>query len=334
MNQFDANRVLVTGATGFIGKSLCEYLLTCGFKVRALTRQNTFSCVQEKNNYEWVMGDITKPETLKKLCEDVDIVFHLAGFAHAYEEENPEFNNIHQKVNYQGTVNILNESISAGIKRFIYFSSVKAGASSDNCIDEDCTAQPNDAYGLAKRQAEQIVLSLCEANGITPIILRPTLVYGPGVKGNLAAMIKGISRGYFPTPPSIQNYKSMVSIDDLCRVAFLASQAENPHNKIYIVTDDIPYSTAQITQNIRNALGKKKSKFYCPLWVWITLAKAGDIVQKITHKRFPINTQAVKKLFSSALYCSCYIKNELHFEPRLTLSDVLPSMIKVKNSND
>jgi Nucleoside-diphosphate-sugar epimerases len=271
---------------------------------------------------------------LKCLCDDIDIVFHLAGFAHAYEEENPEFNNIHRQVNYQGTVNILNESIRAGIKRFIYFSSVKATASSDNCIDEDWTAQPSDAYGLAKRQAEHVVLSLCETNNITPVILRPALVYGPGVKGNLAAMIRGVSKGYFPTPPPIQNYKSMISIDDLCHAAFLASQSENPRNKIYILTDGISYSTAQITQSIRVALGKKKSKFYCPLWVWNVLAKAGDIVQRATGRRFPVNTQAVKKLFSSALYRSIYIKNDLKFEPKLTLSDMLPSIMKVRSTHD
>src|SRR3990167_6615567 len=108
MNQVKMQTALVTGATGFIGKTLSAYLSENGFQVRALTRQLQ-PILADKNDIEWVVGDITKPETLFGVCDDIDIVFHLAGFAHAFEEENPEFKNFHQQVNHQGTVNILNE---------------------------------------------------------------------------------------------------------------------------------------------------------------------------------------------------------------------------------
>lgn len=318
---------LVTGATGFIGKALCVYLFENEFKVHALTRQlNHYT--KEKNQYEWIVGDITKPDTVINICDEIDIVFHLAGFAHAYEEENSNFSNLHQQVNYEGTVNILNEANRAGVKRFIYFSSVKACAESDSMIDETFTLLPTGAYGIAKREAENFVLSFCTENNILPIILRPTLVYGAGVKGNLSAMLKGISKGYFPMPPPIKNHKSMVSLDDLCRAALLAATIENPKKSIFIVTDGVAYSTVKMVKMMRKALGKKNTKLYLPFWAWCGLAKVGDFIQLIIKKRMPINTHAVKKLFSNAAYSSQYIKNELQFEPQFTLQDVLPSMIR------
>lgn len=324
--------VFVTGATGFVGKRLCAYLIDNGFKVRALTRQLN-PALHYNSKIEWVVGDVTKPHTLLNICDQVSIVFHLAGFAHAYEEENPAFALLHQQVNHQGTIHILNEAKRAGVKRFVYFSSVKACGSSDACIDETWTQYPTDAYGIAKREAENAVLQYCKESDILPIILRPTLVYGVGVKGNLSAMIKGVSKGYFPVPPPVQNRKSMVSVDDLCRVALLAAKAENLQHHIFIVSDNNFYSTYQMVQMIRAELGKKKSKLYLPLWVWILLAKIGDCLQWMIKKRMPINTQAVKKLFSNAAYCSQTIKNELQFEPKMTLQDALPLMIRANKAN-
>src|SRR3990167_10998927 len=138
---------LITGATGFIGNTLCAQLINAGFYVRALTRQLSLT-PKEKNNIGWVCGDVTKPPTLTGVCADIDVVFHCAGFAHAFEEENPNFATLHQQVNYQGTVNLLNEAIAAGVKRFIYFSSIKACADASVPVDETWEAWPSDAYGI------------------------------------------------------------------------------------------------------------------------------------------------------------------------------------------
>src|SRR3989338_7187873 len=154
---------LVTGATGFIGKALRVYLSENGYYVRALTRQLQPD-LQSKNYIEWIVGDITQPETLLGVCDDVDTVFHLAGFAHACEEENVEFKNLHQKENYKGKINILTEAKRAGVKRFIYFSSVKACAECDQICDETWEHWPTDAYGIVKREAENTVLSFSKEN--------------------------------------------------------------------------------------------------------------------------------------------------------------------------
>src|SRR3990167_4846944 len=317
MDACNKKTALVTGATGFIGKALCSYLLQNGFYVRALTRQMS----QLNSQCEWVYGDITKSDSLNNLCDGIDVVFHLAGYAHAYEEANIDFKIFHETINLQGTINIIHESKRAGIKKFIFFSSVKACADANAFMDDTWNKRPTDAYGLAKRQAEEAVLS----SGLDAIILRLPLVYGVGVKGNLAAMLQGIARGYFPTPPPVQNQKSMISLNDLCRVALLAATVEKTEQKIFIITDGIFYSTYDMVQMMRRALNKRKITLHLPLWCWYAFAKVGDCVQWVIQKRFPINTKAVKKLFSSATYSSAYTKKELQFEPQFTLKDILPA---------
>lgn len=309
---------LVTGATGFIGKRLCAYLLENGFKVRALSRQPNYS-----KQITWHRGDVTEPVSLLGICDDVDVIFHLAGFAHAFDEENPQFAIQHHKTNYEGTVYLLNEAKRAGKNRFIYFSSIKACAESDVCLDENWDALPTCAYGAAKRMAEEAVLALSD----DPIILRPTLVYGAGCKGNLAAMIKGIAKGYFPPPPRIDNRKSMIALDDLCKAALLAAFIEKPNQKIFILTDTISYSTFKIYHAIRAALHKKSINIYMPFLFWRLFSTIGDLVEKLSGKRLPINSQAVKKLFGNAEYCSLYCNSVLNFKPQLTLQAVLPEMI-------
>ena len=103
---------------------------------------------------------------------------------------------------------------------------------------------------------------------------------------------------------------------------------KNPLQKIYIVSDGVAYSTFQIHQMILAALGKRKVELYLPLFIWNGLAKIGDILQKIIHRRLPMSSVVFKKLFSNAAYCSQYAKNELQFDPQFTLPDVLPLIIK------
>lgn len=323
MNLQKTKTVLVTGATGFVGTALCAYLYQQGFHVRALTRKKE-PC---NENYEWIYGDITQPDTLINCCHNIDIVFHAAGFAHAYEESNHSFKEAHEAINHQGTINILLEAKRSAVSRFIFFSSIKACADAVQCVDETWNHYPTDAYGIAKRKAEEFILSFCAENKIMPIILRPSLVYGEGVKGNLAMMIKGIQKGYFPLPPNICNHKSMVSLNDLCRIALLSATVQPSQQKIFIVTDGVHYSTRNMVMMIRNALGKKQRNYYLPLWVWYLFAKIGDCAQFIFRKRFPLNTQAVKKLFSNNAYCSKYTKEILQFEPQHTLQDILPIML-------
>lgn len=328
-----APKALLTGATGFIGQFLVQQLLSEGYQIRTVTRDLSQSYVAQHPEFDWIEADIANPEQLKGVCEGIDFVFHLAGFAHAWGEEDPNFRRQQYLVNFEGTINLANEAVSAGVKRFIYFSSIKVCASSEDCVDETWKDTPHSLYGQVKYQAEQALLAIGHKSSMVPIILRPALVYGPGWKGNLAMMLKAIDKGYFPPPPPVAQRKSMVSVTELCQVARKAAVVAVPEHRIFIVSDGYDYSISEIYQWMRKALGKRKNHLYLPMCTWKLLAVLGNIAQKVLRKRLPINSEALHKLFGNMSYRSVYIAEELGFVPHVTLDKILPEIIEEYRRN-
>lgn len=220
------------------------------------------------------------------------------------------------------------EARRAGVKHFIYFSSVKAVADSPHEINEQWENEPGTPYGIAKRKAEKFLLAEGQKNNIAISILRPALVYGPGCKGNLHAMLRAIDKNYFIPVPATANRRSMISIGDVCSAAILSAiHRDKANGKIYFVTDGIDYSTHQLYVLMRKALGKAIPKWHLPLSGFKFLGLLGDMGEKILKKRLPFNTESMVKLFDSAAYNSQLIQNELGFKPKDTLSKCLPEMV-------
>lgn len=319
--------VLITGATGFIGSALAAYFYTQGMHVRALTRDLMHPFVRQNPQYEWVCADLLDHDSLISICDGIDFVFHLAGFAHASKNQDPAFQKKHHDLNYHSTVTLAKIAASVNVKRFIFFSTVKACADSSGYIDESWQAYPTDAYGIAKRSAEEILLTISAETKMDIVILRLSLVYGVSWKGNLAVMLKAIDKNWFPPIPAINNQKSMVSLHDVCLAAKCAAFAELKSNRIFIVTDGHYYSTRAIYELMRKALGKRQSQWAMPLRIWRFLGKFGDLFQKIIHRELPINSEAVEKLFGSAKYRSLYAENEIGFIPQFTFESTLPEIV-------
>ena len=148
--------ILVTGATGFIGQHLVSALLEQGASVIALSRRPPSEGVQK---YKTVVGDLTRPVTLGGICHGMDIVFHLGGYAHAVDQLDGKSEEINWQVTVEGTRALVEQSIKAGVGRFLFFSSVKAmGEGGEDCIDEATEGQAVTSYGKAKREAEKLVL--------------------------------------------------------------------------------------------------------------------------------------------------------------------------------
>jgi UDP-glucose 4-epimerase len=318
------NKVLVTGATGFIGSFLVHELLRQNYQVRALVRSNASSLPTAVEKFT---GDLTQPATLINCCENIDTVFHLAGYAHSFQEGDPSFAAKHQAVNFQGTQNIFNEAVRSGVRKLVYFSSVKAVADSNDNIDEQWQQEPESPYGIAKRNAEKFLLTLGAAHDMHVCILRPALVYGPGCKGNLQAMLRAIDKNYFIPVPAISNRRSMISLPDICQAALLAANHPQAKNKIYFVTDGIEYSTRQLYLAMRQALNKSIPKWHLPLAGFKMLGHIGDMAQKILRRRMPFNSESIGKLFDSAAYNSQLIQQELGFKPAFDLKKCLPDII-------
>lgn len=317
-------KILVTGASGFIGKILCDKLLKQGLYVRTLIRRNISG---ESDN---VNLDLTSDSFPNEICTNIDTVFHLAGKAHALAEVAQDIDE-YRLINADATRKLLEAARQSGVKRFIYFSSVKAVGDGDWLpMDESVNSPADTPYGQSKYAAEQLVLH----GGYVPhpVVIRPCMVYGNTDKGNLPRMIEAIRKGVFPPIPEVHNKRSMVHVEDVVRAAILAAEKPEAAGQVYIVLDGHSYSTRQIYDWIRECLGKTPSSLTMPLALLRAMAKAGDGIGKLRGRRFMFDSDALEKLVGSAWYSSAKIERELGFKPMHDLRSSLPEIVRYLES--
>jgi len=218
--------------------------------------------------------------------------------------------------------------VDAGVKRFIFVSTVKAmGECTDGCVDESSPARPSSVYGQAKLAAEGLVLEAGRTSGMHVSVLRLPIVYGRDNRGNIPRMIAAIDRGRFPPLPEVHNKRSMVHVDDVVQALLLVAQHDVANGKTYLVTDDQQYSTQQIERLVRMALGRAIPQWSVPQIALRLAARLGDLMENVLGRRLPLDSSVLEKLLGSACYKCDKIKNELGFRPRYTLADALPEMI-------
>jgi UDP-glucose 4-epimerase len=318
--------ILVTGASGFIGQRLCRHLQEAGRVVQALVRHPATGPWSEMFPVELGVDQI--PPALFATPK-VDTVFHLAGKAHAISEVSGDAAEYH-RVNVDGTRLLLEAALKAGVQRFVYFSSVKALADpGEQCVDEDWHPAPAaDIYGRSKYEAEQLVLAAGRASNMHVCCLRPALVYGPGVKGNLLRMMQAIEAGRFPPVPDTGNRRSLVHVEDLIRAAMLAADKPAANGKIYIVTDGRQYSIREMYVMMAATLGRKVPFWTIPAWVLGGVGHIGDLVGRVRGRHFPLDSAAVARLLGSACYSSRKIARELGYRPTRDLFSTLPEMVE------
>lgn len=319
--------VLVTGASGYIGRRLVNVLLRQGVAVRAVARDAArIKALWPAAEIEAVSADLARPQTLAGVCDDVHTVFHLASSA---DESSVNANQALAGGTVVGTRMLLADAVRGGAKRFIFMSSVKAmGEGGQACLTETSPALPVSSYGRAKHAAEHLVFEAGRRHGLHVCALRLPLVYGGGdSKGNLPRMIAAIDRGRFPPLPETGNKRSMVHVDDVVQATLLAAERPQANGQLYLVTDGRDYSTREIYLNICSALGKSPPCWVLPLACLRVAAKLGDGVGFITRRGFPINSETVEKLTGSAWYSPDKIRRELDFRPAHTLIDALPEMV-------
>jgi len=322
--EIDLKKVLLSGASGFIGHRLCAALQAHGVQVCGLGRHDTQGPWDD-----FVCADVAKGVPDGTLS-GVDTVFHLAGKAHALNESEQDEAD-YFRINTSGTLKLLEAAAKAGVRRFIFFSSIKAmGEFSHDDSDELTVCDPQTAYGKSKLEAERLVLE----GGFVPepVVLRPSMVYGPRNKGNLLHMIDAIAHGRFPPLPEFGNKRSMVHVDDLVAAAILAAESKESIGKTYIVSDGEAYSTRQLYTWICAALGRPIPRWYVPIRVLKLIAKIGDAIGGIRGRRFMFDSDALEKLSGSACYSSDKIQRELGFEAQHHLRKSLPEIVRILHS--
>lgn len=247
--------ILITGATGFIGSNLLEELNNFpGINLRASVRRSKLLCCETVE-----VGDLAQKIDWSRALEGIDVVVHLAGSAHKMNTSYYDVLSEYRKVNSEATLNLANKAVKNGVKRFIYLSSIKVNG--EQTFVEPFTPDkynlPNDPYGLSKYEAEQGLLNVSKETGMEVVIIRPTLVYGPGVKGNFQSMMKWVYLG-LPVPlGSVNNKRSFVStfnLIDFIRVCIFHQKAAN---QIFLVSDDEDLSTSDLFRKLGSAFSKK-----------------------------------------------------------------------------
>ena len=319
----------MTGGTGFIGSHLVSALTRHGADVRVLVRE-TSEAVHGggASDVRRSIGDLNDIASLAHACSDIDTIFHAAGYAHADDSETSTGATQHQKVNVAGTGMLLRCAQEKGVRRFVFISSSKAaGEGGERQVNEEWDRAPETAYGRSKKEAERLVLDAGLQSEMHVCNLRPALVYGPGVKGNLQKMMVAIERGKFPPLPETDNRRSMVHVDDVVQAALLAATSARANGKTYIVTDDQTYSTRCIQQSIYCALGKRVPSWSVPIFVLRAMAKVGDLISFVTTRRFVFDSGTLEKLLGASWYSSEKIKRELGYRPKRAFDDAVEEMV-------
>lgn len=312
-------KALVTGASGFIGQALCSRLMNEGWHLRVLL-------LQEARGpwHETVIVDL-KNSLPDHSLNNIDVVFHLAGKAHALSKTRRDDGEYFQ-INTEGTRKLLEAAKEVGVRRFVFFSSVKAiNEGSADCLNETSVCLPETPYGKSKLEGEHLVLKGKYVP--EPVVLRLTMVYGPAMKGNLPRMIDAIAKGRFPPIPEFANQRSMVHVDDVVHAALLAAVKPAAVGQTYIVTDGQTYSTRQLYEWIYETLGKPVPRWRIPKAVFQGFARLGDVIGKIRGRRFFYDSDTLNKLAGSTWYSSQKIKRELGYHAKYQLRDSLPEIL-------
>jgi len=248
----------VTGATGFIGQRLLVGLEANGEGVRILSRN-------PHPDYETVVCDLQFEAIPEDGLDGVDTVFHLAGFTHDLRDAS-KLEHLYRALNVDATVRLTELAVRSGVKQFVFVSSVKAGG-----YDEE-QGSPDGVYGQTKREAELKLLDIGRQSEMLVSIVRPSLVYGAVVKGNLALMRRGIEQGWFPPIPETENRRSMIHVDDLVRALLLTAENKRANGEIFIVTDGVPHSSREIYEAICQSVGKTVPQWSVPKIVFEVLS--------------------------------------------------------------
>lgn len=312
------------GATGFIGQSLCECLMRKGVEVIAAGRGAGNANV---SRFRWISLDLpSAPPTTA--FRNVDVVFHLAARAHAVAETRQDAT-LYDAVNHHGARVIAEAASKAGVRRIVLMSSVKAiRPTASGPVPEDAPGLPDDPYGRSKRNAEDAVLHVALSRGSEAVVLRPALVYGPGVKGNLASLMTALARGRKPPLPRLRNRRSMVGLQDLVDATILSAQHPSAAGQRYVITDGEVYSTERIINALAIAAGNvKEPRLRIPVGALHVSALMGDAYSRFLHRRAPFDSAALQRLTGDAEYVSVKIRRELDFSPTIILEQAAQEMI-------
>jgi len=322
--------MLVTGATGFVGRALVSELVANRSQVKALVRKVSTGLPAEVEQVVMDLGEIDREGAINAVFSGVDVVIHAAARVHMMQDQSSNPLAEFRKLNRDATLALAELAADAGVKRFVFLSSIKVNGEvtfprrRPSVFKPDDEFIPTDPYGLTKYEAEQGLQVLAKKTGMEVVIIRSPLVYGPGVKANFASMINWLRRGV-PLPlGAIYNKRSFVALDNL--VSFIAlcadrSQSRKAANQVFLISDGEDVSTTQLLRKVADALGKDPRLLSVPTGLMSFAAKLigkGDVANR---------------LFGSLQVDSSKARDLLGWQPVITMDEQLNKTVAafVKN---
>ena len=269
-------RVLVTGANGFVGDALCAEAYERGLSVRGATRS---ACKLPHGVENVAVAAMNTTTDWRHALTGCSAVIHLAARVHVMKESIADPLAEFRRVNVHGTLNLARQAATAGVRRFVFISSVKVNGEATlpgQVFTAADVPAPLDAYGVSKMEAEQGLRHIAEQTGMEVVIIRPPLVYGPGVKANFAAMVRWLRRGV-PLPlGAIHNRRSLVALDNLVDLIVLCLTHPAAANQTFLVSDGEDVSTSDLLRRMGQAMGKPARLLPVPpSWLKVAAAIVG-----------------------------------------------------------
>ena len=303
-------KILVTGASGFVGQSLVETLKRDNISVIKVVRQIEHSIASEDC---YLIPDLAEFSDWKSLFSGCDVVIHLAARVHMMIDKAPDPLAEFIRVNVDNTLDLAKQAVSHGVKRFVFVSSIKVNGESNRGVpfSEFSKVDTNDPYAISKYRAELALIELSKSTGLEVVIVRPPLVYGPNVKANFLALMSIVNKK-IPLPlKDIHNKRSLIYVENLVDVLIVCAIHSNAAGKTFLVSDGEDVSTPELMKKVANALHKPSLVFYFPLVLIRFFAQL--IGKKAT----------IDRLAQSLAVDSSKIRNELDWQPPYTMDQGL-----------
>ncbi|NQD92681.1 NAD-dependent epimerase/dehydratase family protein [Pseudomonas sp. CrR25] len=289
-------RVFVTGANGFIGTALCQHLVSRDFSVHGLVRAD----IPDEVGVVYHRGSLEDREFLLNCLVGVDCLIHLAGRVHVMREESRDPLTTFRAVNCDATLELARIAQAAGVKRFVFISSigVNGAETSTKPFDEHSEPEPHADYALSKLEAEQGLKSLLAGSGTELVIIRPPLVYGIGAPGNFARLLKLVAMG-LPLPLSgVNNRRSIISLENLVRFITLCIGHSAAAGQLFLVSDGKDISTEEMALALARGMGKKPLMLPVPdvlLKIGATLLGKGALYTQL-YRSLQVESSKARRL--------------------------------------
>ena len=297
------SRVFVTGASGFVGHALCEHLAASGHVVFPVVRRESGLL------NEMVIGDIGPSTDWCMTHTDSDVVVHLVARVHVMDDTAQNPLALYRATNTKATLNLARQAARVGVKRFVFISTIKVnGEGCDTPYRETDTAAPEDAYAISKWEAEQGLWQIAAETGLEVVILRPPLVYGPGVKANFLRLMQTVRKGW-PLPfGAIHNRRSLLYLGNFVDAIRLCVEHPAAAGQTFLLDDGEPVSTPELIRAVARAMGRPARLLAVPVGL---LELAGALLGK---------RAAVARLTGSLYVDSSFIRSHLGWVPPYSMA--------------